>query len=93
MFVLRDHLMCQSGNTNPRHHSLTWTEITASDWCPIQAESGAEARPRSIDYTHANSILARTIPPETVSRIATVARGPLEMVERRVRDTHPRTGQ
>jgi hypothetical protein len=42
MFVLRDHLMCQCRNTNPWHHSLTWTEITASDWHPIDAEFGVE---------------------------------------------------
>jgi hypothetical protein len=42
MFVLRDHLMCQCGSTNPWHHSLTWGEITASDWQPIQAESSDE---------------------------------------------------
>lgn len=38
MFVLHDHLMCQCGNANPWHHSLTWGEITALDWQLIQAE-------------------------------------------------------
>jgi hypothetical protein len=42
MFVSRDRLMCQCRDTNPRHHSLTWTEITASDWHPIDAEFGVE---------------------------------------------------
>jgi hypothetical protein len=42
MFVLRDHLMCQCRDTTPWHHALTWTEITASDWHPIQVESGVE---------------------------------------------------
>lgn len=42
MFVLRDHLMCQCGNTNPWHHSLTWGEITALDWQLIQAASSDE---------------------------------------------------
>jgi hypothetical protein len=42
MFVLRDHLMCQCRNTNPWHHSLTWAEITASDWHPIDADFGVK---------------------------------------------------
>jgi hypothetical protein len=42
LFVLHDQLMCQCGNTTPWYHSLTWTEITASDWYPIQVESGVE---------------------------------------------------
>jgi hypothetical protein len=44
MFVSHDHLMCQCGSTIPWHHSLTWAEITASDWHPIQAEPGDEQR-------------------------------------------------
>jgi len=42
MFVLHDHLMCQCGDMNPWHHSLTWGEVTALDWQLIQAESGDE---------------------------------------------------
>jgi hypothetical protein len=42
MFVLRDHLMCQCGNTSPWHHSLTWGEITAFDWQLVQVESSDE---------------------------------------------------
>jgi hypothetical protein len=34
MFVLRDHLMCQRGDSNPWVHSLTWGEVTALDWQP-----------------------------------------------------------
>lgn len=42
MFVLHDQLMCQCGNANPWHHSLTWAEITALDWQPIQTASSDE---------------------------------------------------
>jgi len=42
MYVLEDTLMCQCGNMNPWHHSLTWAEITAPDWQIIQAESAVE---------------------------------------------------
>lgn len=42
MFVLDDTLMCQCGNANPWHHSLTWEEITASDWQLAQTRSTAE---------------------------------------------------
>jgi hypothetical protein len=42
MLVLRDYLMCQCRNITPWHHSLTWTEIAASDWHPVDAEFGVE---------------------------------------------------
>jgi hypothetical protein len=39
MFVLSELLMCQCGNSKPWLHALTWEDITASDWRPIQATS------------------------------------------------------
>jgi hypothetical protein len=32
MFVARDMLMCQCGNSKPWQHSLTWDDIAAIDW-------------------------------------------------------------
>jgi len=55
MFVLDDTLMCQCGNTNPWHHSLTWGEITASDWQLVQVESTAEIE-------HQTSVVPTPIP-------------------------------
>jgi hypothetical protein len=42
MFVLNDTLMCQCGNSKPWNHSLTWGEITASDWQLIDVQSVVE---------------------------------------------------
>jgi hypothetical protein len=36
IFVSSDMLMCQCGNSTPWQHSLTWEDVTASDWEPIQ---------------------------------------------------------
>jgi hypothetical protein len=47
MFVLKDALMCQSGNSDPWHHSLTWGELIASDWQLFHHQAAAEQRDRA----------------------------------------------
>jgi hypothetical protein len=42
MFVLKDALMCQSGNSAPWHHSLTWGELIASDWQLIHLQASVK---------------------------------------------------
>jgi len=42
MFVLDGTLMCRCGDANPWHQSLTWGEITASDWQLVQSGSTPE---------------------------------------------------
>jgi hypothetical protein len=44
MFVSRDALMCQSGNSTPWHHSLTWGELIASDWQLIHLQPSVKQR-------------------------------------------------
>jgi hypothetical protein len=45
MFVLRDTLMCQCGDSKPWQYALSWDEITALDWQLIKATSSG--RPTS----------------------------------------------
>jgi hypothetical protein len=42
MFVSFDTLMCQTGNSSPWLHSLTWGEVIAADWELFHAEPDAE---------------------------------------------------
>jgi hypothetical protein len=75
MFVLRDHLMCQCRNTTPWHHFLTWGEVTASDWQPIQAESGVEqghqasVTPKPIPYSSELPLLKLSAEPEPLRAV------------------------
>jgi hypothetical protein len=41
IFVSSDILMCQLGDSKPWIHALTWEDITALDWQPLQATSAA----------------------------------------------------
>jgi hypothetical protein len=47
MYVSRDALMCQSGNSEPWHHSLTWGELIASDWQLIHLQAGVKQEDES----------------------------------------------
>jgi len=51
MFVKSDALMCQSGSSNPWHHSLTWAELIASDWELVQPHAAVEQSEQSIVIT------------------------------------------
>ena len=51
MFVLNDILMCQYGEAKPWEHSLTWGEISASDWESIRSRPATRPANRAMATT------------------------------------------